>query len=139
MTWAVRAASVLFVLLAVIVGVNIWSADNGELNFLLKWVRGIRHGDKYAHFVLYGFLAFFLHIAWRGYCWRFGKLAVPVAAVVVLLFGLGEEISQLFSPHRQFDWIDLACNLAGVTVLTLIAHGLVLLLARGEAGKQDAR
>lgn len=124
-------ARVLFVLLAAVVGFNIWSADNGVSNALLDWVSHIRYGDKYAHFVLYGMLAFLLHVSLRGYCWRWKFLAVPVAAVLVLLFGLGEEFSQLFSPRRQFDWVDLACNLGGVTVFTALAHGLVVWVRRG--------
>lgn len=131
---AARVAWVLFVLLAIVVGFNIWSADNGVSNVLLKWVKGIRHGDKYAHFMLYGGLAYLLHIALQGRWWRVWRISLPVAALVVLGFGLGEEISQLFTPRRQFDWIDLACNLGGVIFFMLLAEGTLWLLRRKAAG-----
>jgi VanZ family protein len=130
---AVRIAQILFVLLAMIVGFNIWSADNGVSNAVLEWLRHVRHGDKYAHFLLYGALAFLLHIALRGKCWRAGPLPVPAAAVFVLVFGLVEEFSQLYWPQRKFDWIDLACNLGGVVFFMVLAHGAMLLLRRAEA------
>ena len=133
---AVVTARVLFVMLATFIGVIIWFADNGVPNVLLSWVRGIRHGDKYAHFVLYGGLAFLLHIGLRGRCWRAWKLAVPVAAVVVLGLGLGEEISQLFSPRRKFELFDLACNLGGVTLFTLLAQGVLYGLQRSSTSQR---
>ena len=133
--WVV-AARVAFAALAAATLVFIAFADNGVPNALLAWVRHIRHGDKYVHFTLYGSLAFLLHVGLRGLAWRIGPLVLPVAAVVVLGFGLGEEISQLFSPRRQFEWVDLACNLGGVTLFTLLAHAALRLLQRSSASQR---
>jgi len=126
-------ARALFVLLALVVCVFIWIADNGISNAALDWLRGVRHGDKYVHFLVYGALAFFLHIALRGHGWRLWRLHVPVAAVAVLAFGLAEEITQLALPRRQFSLMDLASNLAGVLVFTLLAQLLLWWMRRGEA------
>lgn len=131
----VRLAWLLFVVLAVVVGYNIWSADNGVSNALLDWVSHVRHGDKYAHFFLYGGLAFLLHVALQGRAWRIAGVALPVAALLVLGFGLFEELSQLHSPRRQFSGMDLAANLAGVVVFTALAQVALVLLRR--AGLRD--
>lgn len=125
--WVVFAR-IAFVAMAVTTLVFISFADNGVPNALLAWLRHIRHGDKYVHFLLYGLLAFLLHLGLRGRAWRLGPLALPLAALVVLAFGLGEEVAQLFSPRRRFEWVDLACNLGGVTVFTLLAHALLRVL-----------
>lgn len=126
-------ARALFVLLALVVFVFIWSADNGVSNAALDWLRGVRHGDKYAHFLVYGMLAFLLHIGMRGKVWRWWGLAVPAAAILVLGFGLAEEITQLALPRRQFSVMDLACNLGGVLFFTLLAQATLWWLRRRAA------
>lgn len=115
-------ARALFILLALVVCAFIWIADNGVSNAALDWLRGVRHGDKYVHFLVYGALAFLLHIALGGRSWRVWRIAIPVAAVLVLGFGLAEEITQLALPRRQFSVMDLASNLAGVVVFTALAQ-----------------
>lgn len=124
MNLLVWLARLLFAALALVVAIAIVDADTGSSNFVFDALRPIRYGDKYGHFVLYGLMAFLLHIALRGAMWRWWRLAVPVAAVLVLAFGIAEEISQLYNPLRTFDLIDIASNFAGVILFTLLAHGL---------------
>lgn len=115
-------ARALFVLLALVVIAFIWIADNGVSNAALDWLRGVRHGDKYVHFLVYGALAFLLHLMLQGRCWRVWRIAIPVAAMLVLGFGFAEEVTQLALPRRQFSLMDLACNFAGVVVFTALAQ-----------------
>jgi VanZ family protein len=45
---------------------------------------------------------------------------VPIGAVIVLVFALIEELSQLFFMHRTFDLIDVAADLIGITLSVII-------------------
>ena len=70
--------------------------------------------DKTAHALLYAGLGFLAGRAFSGGAGR------PVTARVVLLvmafcalYGLSDEIHQLFVPNRQFDLKDMAADVAG--------------------------
>jgi len=78
--------------------------------------------DKLGHFTLYGLLAFLLHLALkrRGVC--IGRLAIPIALVVVCAFGVLDEAQQYFSPYRASDITDLGADLLGILVFVWAAH-----------------
>ncbi len=70
--------------------------------------------DKTAHTLLYAGLGFLFARAWTGRAGR-PTAAGTVAAVVAFaaIYGLSDECHQLFVPHRQFDLLDLAADVAG--------------------------
>lgn len=133
--WLVLGARVLFVLLSLAVLVMIALADRGSDNALLELTRARYNADKVVHFIVYGVLSFLLHLSLRAAAWGRGRLALPKAPVWVLLFGLAEELSQLFSPVRTFDLRDLYANLAGALLFTLLAM-LVWRLAQPSSAAQ---
>lgn len=96
-------------------------ANSGFGSAFLLWLHQIPWGDKLGHFLLVGSLAFFLNHALRQrrvgiLNWRV-LLGGALVAVAITL----EEISQIWIPHRQFDFGDLAANYAGIAFAGLIA------------------
>lgn len=78
--------------------------------------------DKATHFVLYGVEAFLLHraIGWRG---RSGFAWSRVLAVVgtMALWGALDEAHQEWIPGRRMDSADLAADIAGAAVGSVMA------------------
>jgi VanZ family protein len=79
-------------------------------------------GDKHAHFVAYGVLASLTAHAlasgiWSAVRWRHAWLAVGFA----VLYGVTDELHQVFVPGRHPSLGDLAADAAGA----LIGGGLV--------------
>jgi VanZ family protein len=74
----------------------------------------MRAGDKLAHALLYAGLGFLVTRAVAGGFGRPVTARTVIAAVVVsAVYGLSDEIHQLFVPRRAFDWRDLAADVAG--------------------------
>jgi len=71
-------------------------------------------GDKVAHAVLYAGFGFLATRALAGGSGRpVTARAVLGAIVFSALYGLSDEIHQLFVPRRMFDLRDLAADVAG--------------------------
>ena len=97
-----------------------WAADSGNLPRPALSIVALRHGDKIAHFALYGIVASLLSTAfprtlpvWR---WR-----IPLVSLAFLLFALGEEWSQALFPRRTSDLLDGLCSALGIILGTWIA------------------
>ncbi len=93
----------------------------------LPWLRwpGM---DKALHLLLSGLLALWTHYATRGRALGRGPLRLPLAVVLPLLGGLGDEIMQAASPHRTADPGDLLADLIG----TLLFWRVGVALTRGS-------
>jgi hypothetical protein len=80
--------------------------------FLLKGV-----SDKVLHAVEYGILALFCYRAFR---WAAGPVvarqAVVLAIVTASVFGLTDEVHQLFVPFRESSWQDWLADTAGAVI-----------------------
>jgi VanZ family protein len=71
-------------------------------------------GDKPAHGALYAGLGFLVTRALAGVAGRPVKARAVLGAMVFsALYGLSDEIHQLFVPRRMFDLRDLAADVAG--------------------------
>lgn len=70
--------------------------------------------DKAVHFSVGGALAFFLDGVLRRRAVRLGPLAVPLAALLVLVPAGIEEFLQRYSPNRTSSFADFAADVAGV-------------------------
>ena len=99
-------------------------ADTGSLGGLLAWLHHVPFGDKTCHFVLAGGLSF-LVCATLSRRRPERRLAVVACTILVLaaLTSL-EECSQSLSSYRQFEPLDMLCNVTG----TLAFGSAVLLL-----------
>jgi VanZ family protein len=93
------------------------------------------HFDKVVHFCEYGGLSVLIVAGLRRARHKFSagmRIAVPV--LLCALYGLSDEIHQLFVVGRTFDLLDLAADAAGAAV----AAG-VLLFVIGKVGSKGLR
>lgn len=77
---------------------------------------GITYSDKVGHFVLYGTLAFLLHLALNRRAIHIGAIAIPLAFLIACALGLADEGQQYFMPHRAFDLSDFAADVVGIAM-----------------------
>lgn len=89
------------------------------------------YADKIYHLVLYfgfgGFLLWALRLTRLRY---HGKL-VFIAFTVAVLYGLSDEIHQLFVPGREFSLLDLAADAAGAGLGIFVASKIAMLIEKG--------
>lgn len=83
--------------------------------FLLKEV-----SDKVLHAVEYGLLAL---LCYRAFRWAAGPVvarqAVVLAIVTASVFGLTDEVHQLFVPFRESSWQDWLADTVGAAIGTI--------------------
>ncbi len=98
----------------------IYAADTGTFPPFIRALYKFPGGDWVGHFVLYGLLTWLAVRAWprrvRLAAWRF-----PLAAGLVALAALLEELSQFWFPLRTPDWRDLAFGLLGIGLAAWLA------------------
>lgn len=93
---------------------------------LKAWVQSIPASDKVGHFLLFGFLAFLVNLT----VVRAGSSVSCHLRATAWVSGivLAEECSQIFLPHRNFDFSDILADLAGIILFSAFAY----LLRRGK-------
>jgi undecaprenyl-diphosphatase len=79
----------------------------------LQWLRWPL-ADKVLHFLLFGAVAFWLNLWFKGQRLQVGHWAIPLAVGLPLLVALVEEGFQALSPLRTADLTDIASNLLGL-------------------------
>ena len=99
----------------------IYLANTGEKSIFFDFVRSFPYGDKVGHAGLFGFLTLVAVIGSKFRCFKFGKFKIYQGATWVVLFVVGEEISQAFIPLRTFDLVDLAADVVGIAVAICLA------------------
>jgi membrane-associated phospholipid phosphatase len=90
------------------------------------WSLGLPYADKALHFLLFGMLAFWLHLWLRGRripLRRWPRLSL--AGAIVLTAAAFEELLQMLSPNRSADPLDLVCDLVGIVVFVRAAERLL--------------
>lgn len=96
----------------------IYQADTAHYNYAFHMVGKIPYGDKIGHIVLYGFMAFLLNYGLGGRKW----FKQQIGSLVVLVFSVLEEISQLYLPSRSFDFADIAASVVGIVLFTVLSQ-----------------
>jgi VanZ family protein len=81
-------------------------------SFLFKGV-----SDKVLHGVEYGILAL---LCYRAFRWAAGpavaQQAVVLAIMTASVYGITDEVHQLFVPFRESDWRDWLADTAGAVI-----------------------
>jgi len=93
----------------------IYQANMGFDNRILELARGMTHLDKVLHFALFGSFAYELSIALRK-SMRLSGIRIMHGVLVVAIFCLIEECTQMGIATRSFDLIDLGCDLLGIGI-----------------------
>lgn len=119
-THRTSARRVLPIAFLLFIGWVIYLAHTGQKGVFPLNLAGFAHSDKLAHFILYGLIT-----AALGSLLHFQKLSIrgrsfDLGAVFSTVFAGVEELSQLASPHRSPDLIDLGCGLLGIALARLL-------------------
>ena len=103
-------------LMALFIAIVIVLADTAQLGFLYR-VYDYRHGDKVAHFLLYGLLSLLVNLAVMHLMPRQRPERVALLTSLGLALAiLVEELFQVWFPSRSPDSYDLVAGFAGVAV-----------------------
>ncbi|WP_299262866.1 VanZ family protein [uncultured Psychrosphaera sp.] len=112
----------------------IYQADTGQNKVVFNVIDKVEYGDKYVHFLFYGFLSFLLNLILKFRQFNLSALNLRAVtlykgSVIVFVFSLFEEFSQAFIPYRNFDLIDMAANFSGILLFAFITK----LIAKNQA------
>ncbi|MBT4194354.1 MAG: VanZ family protein [Gammaproteobacteria bacterium] len=99
----------------------IYLANSGSNSIFFDFVRSFPYGDKLGHLCLFGILTLFVIVATRFRSFSTGSLRIYFGAAIVVIFVLGEEMSQAFIPGRSFDLVDLSADIIGILTFTYVA------------------
>lgn len=80
--------------------------------------------DKIAHTILYAGLAFVVSLG----IWRSNEHVVPKIQFIIpiafaTLYGISDEIHQIFVPNRSFEIADILVDFLGATIIQFILCG----------------
>lgn len=100
----------------------IYLANTGSSSIFFGFVRSIPYGDKIGHAGLFGVLTLLVVIGSKFRTFSCGRLNIYYGAMLVILFVIGEELSQAFIPSRTFDLIDLTADSTGIMLAISLAY-----------------
>lgn len=89
-------------------------ADLGQAHGLAQYLRGLPYGDKFGHFTLYGILAFLVNMALNNRKIQLFSHQVLLGATLVFTFAVLEEFTQIKLLTRNFEVLDIICDLGGI-------------------------
>ena len=117
----VRRAGWALLIFVVFLFTLIWLADVGRGQWFFDLARVVPGGDKTGHFILFGLLSLLVNFVFRAAVGRIGRLSVLKGTLVVAIFAISEECSQLLFVSRTFDLLDLSAGLVGIWVFGRLA------------------
>lgn len=94
----------------------IYSADTDNGFWLIQLANKIKYADKIGHLLLYGLLGALLNLALNHR--KIGKSWIPLGTVIVLVFAITEEFTQLAFETRTFDLVDMLCDVVGLALIS---------------------
>lgn len=105
-------------------GIILWAiylANTGTPSIFFRYVLSVPNGDKWGHFILFGFLTLLANGAFKLRTLGWKRFRVFYGTILVSVFVVLEEVSQLFIPTRTFDGDDLLADCAGILLFTIIS------------------
>lgn len=106
------------VLILLFVGWVTLDANRGHFNYFIMLAASFEHGDKVGHFVIFATVCLLANLALRFRRWQQLPWQPEAGSVLVLLYALGDELSQLYFPSRNFEWLDLCAGVSGVLLIS---------------------
>ncbi|WP_425641055.1 VanZ family protein [Marinomonas gallaica] len=98
----------------------IYLAGTGGESVFFDFIETIPYGDKLGHMCVFGFLTLVSIIGSKFRYFKYGRFKFYYGATFVMLFVIGEELSQAFIETRTFDLTDLVADAVGIVVAILI-------------------
>ncbi len=98
------------------IGYIIYSANTGREILFFQIIEYIPMGDKLAHIILIGILAYLLNIMLGAKTFKVNGRQILLGSFIVFGLMTVEEFSQMYIPTRNFDWVDLAANYLGIGI-----------------------
>lgn len=106
-------AFIIFMLLSVNLGWN-W--------FFLRWTKFVPFQDKMMHFVFIGLLSFFVNLLLDARRTDFVSTSVLTGSLLIFAITTVEEFSQILLANRNFELLDLLCNVLGILFFGKLAE-----------------
>ncbi len=102
----------------------IYLANTGGSSVFFNISNSTPYGDKIGHLILFGSFTFLLNFALKFRRFTLFSKSILTGTVCIVLFALGEEISQAFIATREFDLIDLASDAVGIGFFNFLSERL---------------
>ncbi len=99
----------------------IYIANTGGSSIFFRISNSIPYGDKLGHFILFGCFTLLLNFAFKFKKTIFYSSNIMLGTLCVIVFALGEEITQAFIPRREFDFIDLGSDALGIALFNYLS------------------
>lgn len=116
----------------IFIGWIIYLADRGQLGVFRVIVSAVPYGDKVGHVTLFGLLTLAANVGLGYRTIVVGKVVSLLGTLLVSVFVVVEEASQLFIPARTSDVFDLAANALGIGLATVVSYRLARGRGRSE-------
>lgn len=107
----------LFIALVIFI---ILSATFKWSNPIMPYVNAVKYGDKIAHLVLIGTLAYCINYLMQFKRIKLFNRDILKGSVFIFILITLEEFSQIWISTRTFDLIDLSANYVGILIASLI-------------------
>lgn len=99
----------------------VFLADFGYMDAVFAYFKSIfSYADKVGHFILFGSLTFLINLMLKARKIEVFSLSIFVGTILMTTIMTLEEFSQIFIPARQFEWLDLLSNYAGILTFSYI-------------------
>jgi polysaccharide biosynthesis protein VpsQ len=118
-------------------GLVIYAADIGVGSGYWGWLRHVPMGDKICHFGFMFTLSVLSNLALKCRAVSVRPHALLLGTVIVAIVVVGEEISQIWIPGRNFDLLDLTADFIGIACGELVARRLYPVLSTGGDRSRD--
>jgi VanZ family protein len=106
--WGWRAIAVIYAVIFLVILILAYTGN------LPSQINQIPYFDKIGHVVLYSVASFVGHrVLQKRHIHPYG-LKLPLFPLLFGLFTISEELSQVFSPNRSLDPIDLIASFLGI-------------------------
>lgn len=89
-------------------------------NPIMGLIKGFKYGDKFAHLILIGILAYCINYLLKFKTIKRFNQNLLVGTIAITVFITLEELSQIWISTRTFDLMDLSANYVGIAIATLI-------------------
>jgi VanZ family protein len=112
-----KTLAYLFIILVIF---TMLSATFQWTNPIIELIKGFKYGDKFAHLILIGTLAYCVNYLLKFRIIKRFNQNLLVGTIAITIFITLEECSQIWISTRTFDLIDLSANYIGIGIATLI-------------------